>query len=240
MTVPRFYSETLLEEGQSGGLSAEQARQLRKVLRLEPGNSIALFDGSGNEARASITELRKDRASYRVEELTRPAREPELELTVGLALLRGNRFDTAVQQLTELGVARIVPLAAERAVVRYDDEREWSKRFARLHRVAKEAAKQSERVTIPAIDTPVTPSSFLNSYRVVALVERGEAPPLGDVHMPSDPALAVGPEGGWSPGELDEIAAAAAGTATLGRLILRAETAAVAGAATIIQRYWKR
>lgn len=237
MNVPRFYTERALEEAQSGELAADQARQLHKVLRLGPESRIVLFDGSGAEARASITELRKDRASYRIEEIDYPSREPDLSLSVGLAMVRGNRFDTAVQQLTELGVARIVPLATDRSVVSYSGDRDWSKRVTRLERIAREAAEQSERVTVPIIGAPISLSSFMDSYQALALVERSHAPPLASLSLSQQSALAIGPEGGWSPDELGDIDERASGSAFMGQLILRAETAAIAAAATVMQRY---
>jgi 16S rRNA (uracil1498-N3)-methyltransferase len=106
----------------------------------------------------------------------------------------------------------------------------------RLQRIVREAAEQSERVTLPQIEQPQDLPSFLRTQPVIALAERSGAAPLVDVEIPDDAALAIGPEGGWSLNERTWIDAHAASTASLGSLILRAETAAIAAAALVLQR----
>jgi 16S rRNA (uracil1498-N3)-methyltransferase len=167
-----------------------------------------------------------------------PDREPPLQLTVGLALLKGDRFEVAVQKLTELGVTRIAPLLTERSVVSFDDVRGWRKRGERYQRIAREAAEQSERVTLPVIAEPATLADFLRQQPVNVLLERAESALIATITPGPEAAIAIGPEGGWSDAEQRLIALEAAGTASMGRLILRAETAAIVAAGTLIQRAW--
>jgi 16S rRNA (uracil1498-N3)-methyltransferase len=199
---------------------------------------LMLFDGTGVEATARIVTLASDGLTYEVTSLNQPDREPPLRLTVGLALLKGDRFEVAVQKLTELGVARIAPLLTERSVVSFDDARGWQKRSERYQRIAREAAEQSERVTLPVIAEPATLADFLRQQPVIALLERAESAPVATLAPGREAAIAVGPEGGWSIEEQELIAREAAGTASLGQLILRAETAAIVAAGTLIQRAW--
>jgi 16S rRNA (uracil1498-N3)-methyltransferase len=238
LTPPRFFVDVTLQPRATGALSAEQTRQARSVLRLGTGSRVVLFDGSGVEATALIVTPKQSGATWEVESVTRPEREPPLRMTVGLALLRGERFEVALQKLTELGVARICPLAAERSVVSFDVARAWERKRERFQHVVQEAAEQSERVTLPAIDTPVSLTEFLQTQPAVVLVERGAHPTLVDVPLRPSMALTVGPEGGWSQRELQAIARDAAGTASLGRLVLRSETAAIVAAGSLIQRSW--
>jgi len=236
MSVPRFYTATRLAAGEVVTLATEQARQLRNVLRRQAGAQVVLFDGSGAEAVARVIRLESSETTCLVEELSWPQREPECCLTVGLALIRSANFELAAQKLTELGVARIAPLAAERSMVSYPDARDWAGRAARLQRIVREAAEQSERVTLPEIVQPQDLKSFLDAQPVIALVERSAALPLATLEPGDVVALAIGPEGGWSQTECAWIEAHAAATASLGRLILRAETAAIAAATLVLQR----
>jgi 16S rRNA (uracil1498-N3)-methyltransferase len=238
LPLPRFYVRYALQAGAIGALTPDQTRQARSVLRLGAGSRVALFDGSGVEAIARILVPLQAGATWEVESVTRPLREPPLRLTVGLALLRGERFEVALQKLTELGVTRICPLSAERSVVSFDVACAWERKLERFQRIVQQAAEQSERVTIPSIDAPVPLGEFLQTQPAVVLVERGTHPSLAGVPLLPSMALAVGPEGGWSERELQSIARDAAGTASLGRLILRAETAAIVAAGTLIQRAW--
>jgi 16S rRNA (uracil1498-N3)-methyltransferase len=213
-------------------------RQTRSVLRLRSGATLTLFNGTGVEAVATLTALDAGSATYEVRSLSRPEREPSVTLTVGLALLRGEHFDHAVQKLTELGVVNITPLAAERCVVSYEAAADWEKRRARLERIAREAVEQSERVTLPSIEPPSAVEAFLERRSSIALVERASTPPFASHTFGAEVALAIGPEGGWSERETRAIERAAVGIASLGGLIYRAETAAIVAAGVVIQAAW--
>jgi 16S rRNA (uracil1498-N3)-methyltransferase len=239
VAAPRFHVDADLQHGSSGELRSDQSQQVQKVLRLTVGAELTLFNGSGVEASARIVELRRPGTRYQVDSVVWPDREPPTHLTVGLALLRGERFEYAIQKLTEIGVARIVPLRAERCVVSFDDFGAWERRRERYERIAREAAEQCERVTLPDIEAPTSLAEFLSTRSAIVLVERSAAPSLADYLSGAEVAVAIGPEGGWSDRERDEIEDLAAETASLGKLILRAETAAIVAAGTIIQRSWR-
>ena len=236
MTVPRFYVPQALHIGSELGLEGEQARQLQKVLRARPGDRVVLFDGSGAEAQGIITRLHRGLVTCRVDRLEVPCREPRIRLTVGLALLKPASFELAAQKLTELGVAQIAPLIAERSVANVREADAWAGRGARLRRIVIEAAEQAERVTLPDVLEPLSLADFLLRYKTIALVERSAVGPPRISDSGVDIALAVGPEGGWSPMEMTLIAERAADLASLGDLILRAETAAIAASAILLQQ----
>lgn len=236
MALHRFFVESALEPDGAGTLTAEQARQIRSVLRLREGDSVVLFDGSGVEASARLTVIRSAGAEFQITGISRPLREPSLAVTVGLALLRGERFEIALQKLTELGVRRIVPLAADHCVVTYRKPGEWEKKAVRFRRIIVEALEQSERVTDTVLDSPTSLDAFLNQHTATVLTERSDARPLALHRFKEEAALAIGPEGGWSARERKLIAEH--GTeASLGGLILRAETAAIVAAAIVIQQH---
>ena len=239
MRVPRLFVTSPLASGQSGHLDADQIRQLRSVLRLGSGSKIVVFDGSGAEARATIAALDRGGGTFNVGHLDYPQREPPIDLAVGLALLRGERFEIAVQKLTEIGVRRLVPLSTDRSMVSFSDAREWAKRAIRLERIAREAAEQSERVTLMTLDQPMTLGELLeNEPQAIACIERADAVQLHDLPTERHMTIIIGPEGGWSEAELTAFCERRVRAASLGTLILRAETAAIVAAGTIMQSNW--
>ena len=234
MTLHRFMVESSLVQDQSGVLDEQQSRQAVSVLRLREGDPLVLFDGSGAEASAVIAHIDKRAVTYRVHDVSRPDREPELDLTVGLALLKGDRYELALQKLTEIGVSAVVPIRAERCVVSYRDARDWEKRAVRYRKIIVEALEQSERVRDLRLDEPVHLEEFLSRQPTIALVERGRRIPISMIEPGDQLAIAIGPEGGWSAHELRLIEQHAQ-MASLGSLILRAETAAIVAAGTLVQ-----
>jgi 16S rRNA (uracil1498-N3)-methyltransferase len=142
-------------------------------------------------------------------------------LTIAFAIPKQDRPEWIVQKLTEIGVDRIVVLHAERSVVRWDPARA-EKHLAKLRRVAREAMQQSRQVWLPKIDGPIGSTDLLAGAVV--------AEPGGRDLAAADRSIAIGPEGGWSPGELE----LAAGQVSLGTTVLRVETAALVAATRAI------
>ncbi len=196
------------------------AHHLADVLRLRAGEVVAVGDGRGRWRLCKLVRPGTRRAVgleiAGVPVVTPPVGDP---VTVGFALLKGDRPDWTVQKLTECGVDRIIPLLSERTVVRLDADAR-RRRGARLRRVAREAAAQSRRAHLPEVSDPLPLVDALDGLpaETTALAEPGAAPLSTAVR-----ALLVGPEGGWSPGEL----AAAPALVGFGPLVLRGETAAV-------------
>lgn len=235
MPLHRFFVAARLSEGAVGQLDDRQARQVLSVLRLRSGDRILVFDGTGVEVEAVLTAVNRSDVQFEIGALSYPSREPDLTLTVGLSLLRGDRFEVAIQKLTEIGVRRIVPLAAQRCVVSFPDARDWEKRAIRYERIIVEALEQSERVTTVDLTQPTSIQDFLSQHTVIVLVERGQHASIASAPLEPEMTLAIGPEGGWSEQEIDLIGDRAT-TASLGPLIMRAETAAIVSAGTLMQR----
>lgn len=237
MTIHRFHVPDLDRTGGMGRLTVDQSRQVSRVLRLHPGETICVFDGGGSEFEATLVEKSDRQWVIELGEERWPQREPRLRLTVGLALLRNERFDMALQKLTEMGVASIIPVAAERCVLSYADARSWEKRRARMHRIIVEAAEQSERTTLPELHSPQAVDEFLmhsTGMETFALVERQTTAHITSIEpRDGELALLIGPEGGWTDAEIAQIKQSAH-CVSLGRLILRAETAAIAGAGYVL------
>ncbi len=132
---------------------AEQLHHLKNVLRLKVNDAVAAFDGEGNEYTGNITAIEKNQAVIKVAS-SRPARRSRFKVAIACAVPKGERMDDVIDQLTQLGVERIIPLMTERVVVRLDDAKKEA-RLKRWQKIAKSAAVQSRRNTLPVIE-PVT------------------------------------------------------------------------------------
>lgn len=218
-------------------LTADEARHLREVLRLKPGDEVSVFDGAGKEFRARVAQARREFAELDLDEEIQPARpESPLQIKLAVALLKGEKFDLVVQKATELGVYEIVPLMTRFADIKLRDESDASKRVARWQRIALEAAKQSGRAVVPTVEAPNRLESVLKNSSLLFSEKDGRS--LNEVPPPtSSTTVIVGSEGGWSDEELDLARAAGAQIITLGGRILRAETAAITATALIQHRF---
>ena len=240
MTRRRFYAppSAFTLEYKNLTLEADEARHLRDVLRLRPGDEVYVFDGKGKEFQCQIEESRKDSARLKVLAAVPSARpESPLQLTLGLALLKGEKFDLVVQKATELGVVRIVPVTTKLADIRLRDESDADKRVARWQRIALEAAKQSGRALVPEVTAPI-PFAVLveaqsDSYQCrLMFAERDGQSLLEFKYSLSEGCQSItaliGSEGGWTDDEISLARNNNWGVVTLGGRTLRAETAAIA------------
>lgn len=200
-------------------LDPEDAHHAQRVLRLRRGEELTVGDGRGSWRRVAFApEL------VPVDDIvSEPAPDPAL--TVAFALVKGTKPEFVVQKLTEVGVDRIVPFEAERSVVRWDrDKRDRAVLKWRI--VAREAAMQSRRAWLPEVQPVTTAREVLGPLGAVRADMGGR--PIGvDDHV-----VAIGPEGGWSPSEVD----LSPDAVVLGPHVLRAETAAVVAGALLAGR----
>jgi 16S rRNA (uracil1498-N3)-methyltransferase len=216
-------------------LREDEAHHARRVLRLPVGAPVVCFDGRGRSWSGRIARYEAKRAIVDGIEPLPEEPSPVPPLQLAQCILKGDRMDLVIQKATELGVARIIPILAERCEPRGDATR----RLERWQRVALEAAKQCERGWVPEIEDPVRLEEALERLAgpAVAFVERSHTPLRealaaleGEV---TTLTLFVGPEGGWEPAERDALAAARVPCVSLGRRILRAETAAISAIAIL-------
>jgi 16S rRNA (uracil1498-N3)-methyltransferase len=195
---------------------------LERVLRLRIGEQVTVSDGAGGWRDCIVG---PGLALEPVGDAVRSVRA-QPELTVGFALVKGDRPEWIVQKLTECGIDRIVPFVGDRSVVRWDGDKA-ARNAARLRRVAREASMQSRRRWLPNVVDPVP---FTTAVRLVEGVGGAMADASGTAGVSlARPAVLVGPEGGWSDAEL----ASGLPVVRLGPHVLRAETAAVAAGALL-------
>lgn len=245
VTHRRFYAppEAFSDDLKSLTLQSQEARHLRDVLRLRPGDQVHVFDGAGKEFECTVEESRKDFAGLKVLAEVAPARpESPLHLTLAVALLKSDKFDLVVQKATELGVTRVVPVATKLADIRLQSDSDANKRVIRWQRIALEASKQSGRALVPEVSQPISFADLVqaadtNGQRRLMFAER-EGESLLDVQniLEAKKVTAlVGSEGGWTDEEIALARESNWGVVTLGGRTLRAETAAIT--ATVLLQY---
>ena len=227
--MPRFYCPTPLATGLALSLPAGAARHVQ-VLRLQPGDVITLFNGEGGEFDATVTRMGRSDVEVEVGAHRPVEREAARAVHLLAGITANERMDWLVEKATELGVASITPLVAERSVLKLKGERA-EKKLAHWQGVAVAAAEQCGRNRVPTVHPAVTLSEWLKKAppgeRWVLSLSEGTRP-LSEMAGTDTVTVLSGPEGGLSPAE--ETAALAAGFApvTLGPRVLRAETAPLA------------
>jgi 16S rRNA (uracil1498-N3)-methyltransferase len=269
MSVPRFFIPSKAIDRQHGRVFHNDhllVRQLTKVLRLKPGSAVDFLDGTGNLYHCRIANLDKTTVTGSIESISPPEDGMNLKVTVALPPLKSERFEWALEKLTELGVERIVPIIVERSVVKpqagqssfkkdpvlrkangqkqtFDSPGEQSTKLTRWRSIIKEAAEQSERTLLPQLVPSLPFADFLRaeqetrpqSVRFIC-AERSAGNPLQEVlcnririgsHAVEEITIAIGAEGGFTADELRAAQEAGFLPVSLGKQILRAETAAI-------------
>jgi 16S rRNA (uracil1498-N3)-methyltransferase len=231
--MARFYvPQPRLEKGMLK-VEGEEVKHIRKVLRLTEGDEITVFDGLGKEFEGTIVEERLSSVVIRVKSVSSSKRDSPVEVTLAQSLLKGEKMDYLIQKATELGVKEIIPFLSSRSVPLLEKSKRL-KRHHRWERIAIEASKQCGRGVVPRIEflqdySEMLPKASPNALRLI-LWER-EGIRLKEILERSKEKkkifFVIGPEGGLSQGEVDEAKEAGFIAVTLGRRILRAETASL-------------
>ena len=214
---------------------------LRNSLRLHAGDFLILNDGFGTRYRVEVTLVTSQALDTRIIERQAEPTRKSSPIVLGQSLIKGDKLDWVIQKATELGVAAIAPIHSTHSVIKPNPERLEHQR-SRWERIARDAAQQSERWTIPTIADPIDLAGLCRQYASAPLksilVERSSGPSLATVPLPLDCqypiVLLVGPEGGWADEEQRLAQEQGFLPLTLGPRILRAETAAIA-ALSILQ-----
>lgn len=233
MRVIRARVDAPLPVGARIALPEDVAGHLVRVLRLGAGDACVLFNGDGNDYRARIVSATKKVVEAHIESAGEVRNESPLRIVLVQGIARGEKMDWILQKATELGVAGIVPVHGERGEVRLDGERA-EKRLRHWRSVVVSACEQSGRARIPDVAVPRALADALRDLPASRLLLEPDA----ERALPKDIdgnacALAVGPEGGWSPGDTATLEAAGFVGARLGPRVLRTETAGIAAIAAL-------
>jgi 16S rRNA (uracil1498-N3)-methyltransferase len=252
MRLTRVFVAGELQSGSVLELPRETGAHLAKVLRARSGDAVVLFNGDGREFTGAIETVQGSRVSASIGAARLIDRESPFQLTLVQCVPRGDRMDFIVQKATELGVMRIVPVLSQRSVVRLDAAQAASKQ-AHWRAVAVSACEQCGRNRLPSVDTPLPLLSYLGGLaqttagevlRLVLEPERAQHIERGaraiDIASPlsaSSAEIAIGPEGGFAPEELEAFDLSTFARMRLGPRILRTETAAIAAIVVLQARF---
>jgi 16S rRNA (uracil1498-N3)-methyltransferase len=215
-------------------LPAEEAKHALKVLRLKPGDEVCAMDGVARRWRGEIDRVEGTSVWVRLLEPL-PDNEPPVRVTVYEGLPKADKLDLIAQKLTELGAAALAPLRMERCVVKLD-KKDGAKRRERLEKIAREAAKQCRRARPLAVSEPMDWKPALEAMAKHDLLlipwEEARDGRLSDLRAAfpdaRDIGIVIGPEGGISPEEMARLSELGCEPITLGKRILRTETAGLA------------
>ena len=233
--IPQLYNEEMFIEG-------VDARHISKVLRMQPGDKLQIVSDDGVSAMAEITAIASERVSVRCLEKLAESHEPRVRLVLAQGLAKGEKMDFIIQKAVEMGAYSVIPVAMEHSVVRLDGAKA-AKKVERWQKIAESAAKQSKRDIIPQVQQVQSMAEMLASgdyenkiiayecedrLSLKAALKAAEA--AGGI---KELLLIIGPEGGISEGELELARQAGAVPVSLGRRILRAETAGLVAISAI-------
>lgn len=238
MRIPRIYTSQPLTSNTTVELESGPAHHVAKVLRMQAGRELVLFNGTGGEYRAVIAAVGKRRVSVTIGEFSEPQTESPLVTELAIGVSRGERMDWVIQKATELGVTRIQPVFTERTEVKLNGER-LEKRMQRWQQTIVSACEQCQRNSLPELKDPqslqqaLTYSTASAKYVLHHRTDRR----LQDTVRPESVCLLVGPEGGLSDEEIELTQKQGFQALALGPRVLRTETAPVAALA-VIQYQW--
>jgi 16S rRNA (uracil1498-N3)-methyltransferase len=240
--VTRFHLAAGAVHGDRVAFDAAAAHHLGRVLRAAVGDVVQAVDAGGVLLSVRLTGIAARRAEGLVVGRAPLATESPLSLTLVQAIPKGDKMEAIIRMTTELGVTRVIPLLTARTVVRLEPAR-WGSRLARWQRVAREAAQQSGRAAVPAIEAPRELATWRRDPEADGLLicfweeeRRGL-----ESRLPAGPCpratVVVGPEGGFTADEVGGLRDAGALVASLGPRLLRTETAGAVAVALLQARY---
>ena len=233
--VPQLYAEEMYIEG-------VDARHISKVLRMQPGTQLQIVSDDGVSALAEIIAIDSERVTVRCLEKLAESHEPRVKLVLAQGLAKGEKMDFIIQKAVEMGAYSVIPVAMEHSVVRLDGAKS-AKKVERWQKIAESAAKQSKRDIIPQVQPVQSMAEMLAKCtcqtKIIAyecedrLSLKAALRAAGEAGGITELLLIIGPEGGISEGELEQARQAGAVPVSLGRRILRAETAGLVAISAI-------
>ena len=235
MRLTRSHVDMELQAGAEVVLPEDVAAHLLRVLRLQVGDACVLFNGDGHDYDARITVIGKREARAEITAARHVDNESPLRITLLQGIARGEKMDWILQKATELGVARILPVTSERSEVKLDAQRA-DKRLAHWRGIVVAACEQSGRAIVPDVAPPqsLAQAAGLRAGRGFILDPFAQAS-LSSIRDASlrECTIAIGPEGGWSPRDREQLVAAGYEGLKLGPRVLRTETAGIAAIAAL-------
>ena len=235
--MANFYIEKEQLSENTSLITGEEAQHTSRVLRMKKGDEVTLCDGEGNFYEARLTDFNEKSVEAEILSVRRAETEPRVKLSIFQGVPKNPKLETIVQKLTEIGATAVVPMDTQRAVAKLDK----SAKVERLRKIAREAAKQSKRGIIPTVSDTM---SFKDAIKeaakadlmIIAYEEEHETSLKSALQgkTPESVSVLIGPEGGFEKEEVEKAVALGAVSVTLGKRILRTETAPIAISSAIL------
>jgi 16S rRNA (uracil1498-N3)-methyltransferase len=242
--MPRFFVPSQNIEGNTILITGDDSRHIARALRMAEGDTVTVCDMHGGEHLCRLTRIRDEACECTVLESKQGENEPPFPITLYMAYPKGDKLETVVQKSVELGAARIVPFESSRCVKKPKAEKQ-DKQTARLQRIAEEAAKQCGRSRLPEVSQPISYKEMLKEAtqaEIALFCYEGDGGKslrelLEGTPTPSSISVIVGCEGGFSLEEASLAIEAGCISVTLGKRILRCETAPSYALSALSYRY---
>jgi 16S rRNA (uracil1498-N3)-methyltransferase len=238
MRIPRIFTPQALTPDSTLVLAEAQSHYLSKVLRMQAGRELILFNGEGGEYSAEISAVHKKHVDVSVKEFSADNRQSHLQLELAIGVSRGERMDWVLQKATELGVTKITPLMTERTEVKLGGERA-DKKMEHWQQILISACEQCQRNLLPELSEPKCFSDWISECdaELKFVLHHRDNQGLPQNKTTQSVALLIGPEGGLDDNEITQAIAQKFSPLTLGPRVLRTETAPVA-AISLVQYLW--
>lgn len=234
--MPRFFVAPF--SGDTVTVTGDDAHHLSRVLRVRMGEKVTVCDRAGNDYTCLVESVTEKEVRCRVTDKKPTLSEPTVSVTLYQGLPKSEKMEWIIQKCVEIGVNRIVPVAMARSVVRLKAE-EAEKKQNRWQKIAAEAAMQSGRGIIPSVERPISFNEMLTEIKSTTALTfyEGGGVPLSSLvdQKTQEVALVVGPEGGFETEEIERLKQNGAHIVTLGKRILRCETAPLVSLAAVMQ-----
>ncbi len=242
--MPKFFVEKEDILNDSVTVSGGDAVHILKVLRLSEGDCVTLCDGQGTDYDAEILKASKENVVFSLKRSYPCEAEPKVSVTLFQGLPKQGKMDFIIEKCTELGISRIVPVAAKRSVVNIRDEKSEDKKLLRWRKIASESVKQCGRGIIPEVCDVLTFKEAVEFSKgldlVIAPYENERSTSIKEAlkgKTPKNVGIFIGPEGGIADEEIEMLEKAEIKTVTLGKRILRTETAGLATLTAVMYEY---
>lgn len=232
----RFFVDESQISQETVSIVGADVNHIKNVLRMKTGETVLISNGKDREYQCVLVEISDDEVKAKIEDVDGPTRELPIKVTLFQALPKGDKMEMVIQKMIELGAYEIVPVATKRCIVKLDEKKAAAK-IKRWNAIAESAAKQSKRGIIPKVSMPLTFKEALEKTREMdrILIPYEEAENMAhtrEIISKIKPGMSIGvfigPEGGFAPEEVEQAIEAGACDITLGKRILRTETAGMA------------
>ncbi|MDX1359665.1 MAG: RsmE family RNA methyltransferase [Clostridia bacterium] len=243
--MPRFFiTEYEITVGNTAYIIGDDAKHIKKSLRMKPEQKLTVCDGRGNDFLARINKLENDAVLVDIVAKTGKNGEPDIKVNLYTSITKGEGFEYAIQKCVEAGVHSIIPINTERTIVKIPDSK-IDRKFERWNRISFEAAKQSGRSLVPQVAYPkdfIKAIDSINDEELSLICYVKEGTLSIKEHFRANAGAAtinifIGPEGGFTDGEWEMAVARGIKSASLGKRILKSETAGLFATATAMYEY---